>query len=199
MNTIALNKGGESLPAGCLFALGCFDGLHPGHRALLCGAKKRADEKGVPLAVWSPQGAKKTSLLLPLADKLKQLSFLGADFYVEEPFEEIRDLSPEDFFSHYLLEQYKASALACGENFTFGRGASGNAALLESLCRKAGIDLYVQKTFEYRGKAVSSAAVRQALAEGNIADATGILGRPYSIHGKRCPAGRSGASWAFPP
>lgn len=198
MNTIALNKGGESLPAGCLFALGCFDGLHPGHRALLCGAKKWADEKGVPLAVWSPQGAKKTPLLLPFADKLEQLSFLGADFYVEEPFEEIRDLSPEDFFSHYLLEQYKASALACGENFTFGKEASGNAALLKSLCRKAGIDLYVQKTFEYQGKAVSSAAVRQALAEGNLADATGILGRPYSIHGKTQPGRQVGRRLGFP-
>ena len=110
MNTIALNKGGESLPAGCLFALGCFDGLHPGHRALLCGAKKRADEKGVPLAVWSPQGAKKTSLLLPLADKLKQLSFLGADFYVEEKL--WPDYEKSDFYR--AMDWYKKQDVTYG-------------------------------------------------------------------------------------
>ena len=198
MNTIALKKSGESLPAGCLFALGCFDGLHLGHQALLGEAKKIADEKRVPLAVWSPKGAKKTSLLLPLSDKLERLSLLGADFYVEEPFEEIRELSPEDFFSQYLLAQYKASALACGENFTFGRDASGDATLLKLLCEKAGIDLYVQKIFEYQGRAVSSAAVRQALAEGNITAATKILGRPYSIHEKTLPGRQIGRKLGFP-
>ena len=61
------------------------------------------------------RGAKKTSLLLPLADKLKQLSFLGADFYVEEPFEEIRVFSPEDFFLIIFLNNIKRALSPAGK------------------------------------------------------------------------------------
>ena len=162
-------------PSGAMLALGCFDGLHSGHRALLAHAKEEADKRGIAVGVWSPAGAKPGPRLHDEGQKLQMLACLGVHFYIEEPFEELRLLSPEDFFDAYLLGRYHASALACGQTFTFGKDRSGNSEVLKKLCASAGIPLIVEQTVYADGRPVSSTAVRQALARGDIQAATRLL------------------------
>lgn len=181
-------------PKGALLTLGCFDGLHPGHRALILNARRLAEQEGMPLGVWSPAGAKRTGELMPLYDKLQVLKELGVDFYIEEPFEELRDLSPEAFFKDFLLGRYGACALACGENFTFGKGGAGSAETLGALCAQAGIILMVQELQKEEGEVISSARVRRALRDGDLERAGKLLGAPYGfyavvVHGRKVGRG----------
>lgn len=162
-------------------ALGCFDGLHVGHRRLIAESAELAGKLGLPLAVWSPVGAKKVPTLLSREDKLPLLREMSVDFYAEESFENIRDLTPESFFEDCLCGTYGVSALSCGENFTFGKGACGDAALLNRLCGRAGIAFYMQKTVYGKGTPVSCAAIRTALAEGDPETAKELLGRAYGF------------------
>ncbi|MBQ8236250.1 MAG: riboflavin biosynthesis protein RibF, partial [Clostridia bacterium] len=188
----------QTPPKGALLTLGCFDGLHPGHRALILNARRLAKEQGMPLGVWSPAGAKRTGELMPLYDKLQVLKELGVDFYIEEPFLKLRDLSPEEFFESFLLGCYGVRALACGENFTFGKGGAGTSETLAALCAQAGILLLVQELEKEEGEVISSARVRGALSEGDLAKAEKLLGAPYGfsavvIHGRKV-----GRSLGFP-
>ena len=191
--TLVLRKSEEGFPLalrGGLLALGCFDGLHPGHRALISSARDLAEQLGVPLGVWSPAGPKRTGELMPLCDKLEALAALDVDFYIEDPFEKLRDLCPETFFKEILLERYGACALACGENFTFGRGGVGTAETLADLCQERGMTLLVAELKREEGEVISSALVRSALAEGDLMRARRLLGAPYGfsasvVHGRK--------------
>jgi FAD synthase len=91
-------KAQAGLPPGALLALGCFDGIHEGHRSLLESAAAFARARGLAFGVWSPKGAKNTGTLLPFEDKMSRLKDLSADFYLEEDFLAIKDLSGETFF-----------------------------------------------------------------------------------------------------
>jgi len=94
-------------------------------------------------------------------------------------FSEIKGLSPKEFFREILLKRFNAGALCCGYDYHFGAGALGNVKALRSLCDAHGVLLQMTPEIDYRGAPVSSTRIRQALEQGNLAQANAMLGRPF--------------------
>ena len=186
---------------GCAVALGYFDGVHCGHRMVLGGAVRYADENNLAPAAFTfelpgNQTLKGGRILSP-TQKHVRVASLGIQQYLEPPFEAFRDLSPEDFVEKVLVECFHAKAVFCGNNFTFGAWAAGNVELLHALCEPRGIAVHIVPMAQYGAQAVSSTRIRAALEEGRLDDANAMLGAPYAIdwtvtHGKGVGTSRLG-------
>ena len=188
-------------PQDSAVALGYFDGVHSGHRAVLGAAVTYAAQHGLTAAAFTFELPGNNSLkggrILSLAQKHTRVAQLGIAQYWEPSFEEFRALSPEDFVRRVLVDCFHAKAVFCGDNFTFGAYAAGNVALLEQLCAPYGITVDVVPMAQYGGQTVSSTRIRAALEEGRLDDANAMLGKPYAIdwavtHGKGIGSGKLG-------
>ena len=185
-----------SLPEGCVVALGYFDGVHLGHRAIIDVARRVSESRGVPVAVWliasgDPCYKKGTLQLTSEEEKLALLHKAGAAFAAISSFSEIKELSGEDFVRRVLKESLRASSVVCGFNFRFGRGASCDVEALERLCKAQGIDTVACSAVKDEcGESISSTRIRAAITDGEVKKAALMLGRPYSftapvVHGKK--------------
>lgn len=180
-------------PKGCAVALGYFDGVHCGHRAVMAAAVQYAAAHGCTPAAFTfalPEGQTlKGGRILSAAQKHARMADAGVEICLEPPFEAFRTLSPEQFVQQVLVQCLHAKAVFCGDNFTFGARAVGNVTLLRELCAKHGITVEIVPMAQYGGQAVSSTRIRAALEEGRVEDANAMLGAPYAIdwavtHGK---------------
>ena len=174
-------------------ALGSFDGLHRGHRAVIDRARSFAQRGWQPcVLLLEPSPAQvlgKTSAkrLMSFDYKRSELEKLGLDVIVLD-FCAVKDLMPQEFFDRILCEQLNAGALTCGFNYHFGAGGCGSTALLRDLCRSAGVILQEIEPQTVDGQVVSSTLVRQALEQGDVARAERLLGHPFGyrfevVHG----------------
>lgn len=184
-------------PHPSVVALGCFDGVHRGHAAVISEAKRIAGEQNLCCIVWTfdmpPRNffvKGSVPLLTDCAEKQEQINRLGADVLVSVPFDaSVSSLSPEDFFTDILYRGLSARHIVCGFNFTFGKGGTGNTHTLRDLCREAGMGLSVLPPVCIDDEVVSSSRIRALIQEGDSESATRCLGRPYSfsapvIHGQ---------------
>lgn len=178
---------------GSSVALGFFDGVHLGHQAVIRAAAEDAAQNGCSTAVFTFQlplnSTMKGGRLQSEAEKHRVMAQLGVEHYMEPPFEDVCGLSPEEFVEKILHRGFRARAVFCGNNFTFGKKASGNVERLRELCSPLGIRVQVVPMATYEGQLVSSTRIRAALAEGDIPAVNAMLGRPYRIefavrHGK---------------
>ena len=169
---------------GSAVALGYFDGIHLGHRAVIGGAVDWARAHGAAPAVFTfqlPAGSRmKGRRLLSTEDKHRIIAGLGVGHYLVPAFEDIQAMTPEQFVRG-LVTDCRARALFCGENFTFGAKAAGDPGLLRQLCAFLGVEVYVQPMAQFEGKPVSSSRIRSALEGGDIPAANAMLGAPYAI------------------
>lgn len=174
-----------------LLTIGVFDGVHLGHRHLIGKLTQRADEgnflSGVvtfnsnPKAVLSPRT--KLARLTTLEERATLLKSLGVDLVVPLTFTtEVAALSAREFVL-YLKRYLKMRGLVIGPNFALGRGREGNTAALESLGQELGFTVEVVKPLVGEGSLVSSTAVREALARGDMKTTTKLLGRYFSLSG----------------
>ncbi len=185
MKIIELKNSTEvtGIPEGSVIAFGFFDGVHIGHRKLIETA--RALSGGIhPTVVWTfgkmpklPAGEHLTTN----AEKCAALSDCGADFTVFEDFDTVRSLSGRDFFHSHIHSKFKPSAVVCGFNFRFGANASSHADDLASYASELGVECAIVPPVTEGGYPVSSSAVREKLHAGDMAGASVILGRPYSL------------------
>jgi len=164
-------------------ALGAFDGLHTAHMAVLEAAARQAGTytPAVLLFDQHPQQALTGSApprLLTDDERGAMLRGLGLELLYAK-FGEIKGLSPRAFFEEVLLGRFHAEALCCGYDYSFGAGALGHVDELKELCDAHGVLLRATPEIDYRGAPVSSTRIRQALEEGNLADANAMLGRPF--------------------
>ena len=140
-------------PQDSAVALGYFDGVHSGHRAVLGAAVTYAAQHGLTAAAFTFELPGNNSLkggrILSLAQKHTRVAQLGIAQYWEPSFEEFRALSPKDFVRRVLVDCFHAKAVFCGDNFTFGAYAAGNVALLEQLCAPYGITVDVVPMAQY--------------------------------------------------
>ena len=175
-------------------ALGYFDGVHIAHQALINQMCGYAQENNLKKAVFTftktiTLGHKGKDILTS-AQKLDVMRSMGIDLYYSPDFLDFSSLTPEEFVKNILIDSMGAKAVFCGENFFFGKNRRGNVRVLKQLCEKYNIVFVQAETVLLDGEVVSSTAIRNALAEGNVEKAAVMLGRPYGVcfpvqHGKK--------------
>jgi len=174
---------------GTSVALGTFDGVHIGHKAVI---SKAAEEKSRGLSCvvltfsCSPKTINKNFhplLITSQKEKKATIQNIGADYLINLDFENIKNYSPEEFVDIILIEKIKAKNIVCGFNYTFGVHASGNAELLSSLCNERGISVTVCESVMYKKLPVSSSRIRHEIKSGDMKNAKEMLGRYYSFEG----------------
>lgn len=181
----------------CALTIGNFDGVHRGHQAMLALLCSEARQRGLPACVMTfepnprdyfarltGQPERAPSRVGSLRDKLVALERCGVDEVVVSRFNEgMAALSPIDFIEHTLLRALNTRYLLVGDDFRFGAKRAGDYALLDAHGGERGLDVSRMMSYEVHGLRVSSSAVRQALAEGDMVRTAALLGRPYRISG----------------
>ncbi|WP_231967954.1 bifunctional riboflavin kinase/FAD synthetase [Thermanaeromonas toyohensis] len=176
---------GTDAVKGCCVALGNFDGVHRGHQELIHATVKKAQEKGCPAVVvtFDPHPAlvltpdDPPGLLTTKEQKMELIAGLGVDFLYFLPFDlNLASLTPEAFVRQILWTYFYPSLVVVGFNYTFGRGGRGNPYLLAALGRELGFEVEVIPPVKVRDHLVSSTAIREALAAGDVALAREFLG-----------------------
>ena len=139
-------------------------------------------------------------LLTPLAEKVELLAAMGVEQLVLLPFDrELADLTADEFVEKILVRQLQASRISVGMDFRFGRGRAGTAVDLQSIASSYGIDVTLVPLHNCgEGDRISSSAIREALASGDLRKAHQLLGRPYSLVGTVVAGQRLGRTIGFP-
>ena len=167
---------------GTFIALGTFDGLHIGHRAVITAEKTEYEKKIALMFKEHPQvsltGSHPGILITPEKERALLKKWGVEAEYID--FDSVSSLSPEEFVDEILVKKYNARALSCGFNYRFGKGASGNVDTLRCLCAEREIKLNVVSPVEYLNEPVSSTRIRKAISQGQMAAVTKMLGRYYS-------------------
>jgi riboflavin kinase/FMN adenylyltransferase len=186
----------EIAPA-CALTIGNFDGVHRGHQAMLALLNNEARHRRVPSCVltFEPHprdyfaGALRKPELAPariatLRDKLTELAACGVAQCVVVPFDErLSSQQPQAFIDEVLVRGLGVRYVLVGDDFRFGAKRSGDYAMLDAAGAAAGFDVARMNSYEVHTLRVSSSAVRDALARGDMQAAATLLGRPYSISG----------------
>lgn len=201
------NTPASVIPKGAVVAMGNFDGVHLGHRAVIGAALAMGKAHGVPaLAVtFEPHPRKFFSPNTPqfrLTDetnKLRLLAATGLAGAVVMTFDKARaGTTAQDFIHHDLIGRLGISGIAVGYDFHFGKGRVGSPSLLVSEAPRLGIEVDVQAHVDIAERPVSSSAIRMALAEGEIADATAMLGGPWFVTGPVIHGEKRGRDLGYP-
>ncbi|MDP2820321.1 MAG: bifunctional riboflavin kinase/FAD synthetase [Polaromonas sp.] len=185
------------LAAHCALTIGNFDGVHRGHQAMLALLKNEAQHRSVPSCVMSfephPRDyfaavARKPELaparIATLRDKLTELARCGIDQCVVLPFNARLAAQPADaFIDDVLVKGLGVRYVLVGDDFRFGAKRTGDYAMLDAAGERLGFDVARMNSYEVSSTRVSSSAVREALAQGQMSRVTSLLGRPYSISG----------------
>jgi riboflavin kinase/FMN adenylyltransferase len=181
----------------CALTIGNFDGVHRGHQAMLALLRSEAQHRGLPSCVLSfephprdffAHRAAKPELaptrIASLRDKLSELERCGIDQVVVLRFDErLCSLSAHDFIEEVLVQGLGARYVLVGDDFRFGAKRQGDYATLDAAGQLRGFDVARMMSYEVHGLRVSSSAVREALAAGDMESTARLLGRPYSISG----------------
>ena len=195
------------IPRGAVVAMGNFDGVHLGHRAVIEAALQMGRAHGRPaLAVtfephprsfFSPNSPQ--FRLSDEASKLRLLAGTGLDGAVVMTFDKGRaGTSAQDFIHHDLIRRLGISGIAVGYDFHFGKGRAGSPSLLVNEMPRLGIEVDVQAHVDIEERPVSSSAIRMALAEGQIADAAAMLGGPWFVTGEVIHGEKRGRELGYP-
>lgn len=194
-------------PHGCVLTIGNFDGVHRGHQALLQGLGAEGRARGLPVVVmiFEPQplelfaGEKSPARLTRLREKLRWLAECGVEYVLCLRFDRrFAALTAQTFVSDLLVDRLGVKFLAVGDDFRFGAGRQGDFLLLQKAGEKYGFDVTSTQTFCEGGVRVSSTAIRQALANDDLALAENLLGRPFSISGRVVHGDALGRTIGFP-
>lgn len=175
-------------------AIGTFDGVHLGHRAVIEGADTVLTFDPHPLEVLHPAAMPK--LIMPSGVKRDVIEGLGVEELVVIPFDkEFAQRSAEDFIGHVLLEKLDAKRVSVGENFRFGAKAKGDPAMLEA---RPEFETRVVPLVEVDGETVSSTRIRALVAAGDMEAARRCLGSPFMVEGTVVQGDQRGRELGFP-
>lgn len=197
----------ERATTSSVLAIGNFDGVHLGHQALLSRLEAKARELALPASVmtfephprelFSPEQA--PARLTSLREKLGLLEASGVDrTYVIHFSRKLATLTAEEFIDRVLVRGLAVRHLIIGDDFRFGRGRGGDFAMLQQAGIEHGFGVESMHTIDLGGERVSSSAVRETLAEGDLEHAARLLGRPYSISGRVVHGDKIGRGIGYP-
>ena len=185
-------------------ALGCFDGVHIGHAALFRTLRENAAGRKCSAWTFSPPEngklcpVKGKPLIVPFERKCELLAEHGVEYAFLYGFSDVCSLSCEEFVDRVLIEECGCGLAVCGYNFTFGKGAAGNADTLRELLELRGIQTVIVENVQRDGMSVSSAGIRAALADGDVRLAEKMLGREYTVTAPVIQGRQLGRKWGFP-
>jgi riboflavin kinase/FMN adenylyltransferase len=175
-------------------AVGEFDGVHVGHRAVIAGNDTVLTFEPHPLVVLKPESA--PSLLTSLEIKSELCAELGVEELVVVPFDRsFAEQTPQQFIDHVLIEQLGATHVSVGANFRFGHLATGTTDLLD---REPRFETRVVPLVEADGAVVSSSRIRALVCAGEVEQATRLLGEPFRLRGEVVGGDRRGRDLGFP-
>ena len=179
---------------GCALTIGNFDGVHRGHQAMLALLRNEARHRGVPTCAMTfephprdffaavhrkPELA--PARIATLRDKLEELDRCGVDQCVVLPFNQrLASLAPQAFIQDILVKALGVKYVLVGDDFRFGSQRAGDYRLLDTAGSSLGFDVARMQSYEVHGTRVSSSAVREALAAGDMDRVAALLGRPLA-------------------
>ncbi len=186
-----------TVASACALTIGNFDGVHAGHQAMLALLRAEAQRRRVPSCVLTfephPRDYFAKRLQQPelaparvgtLRDKLEGLAQCGVDQTIVLSFNAgLAAQTPDRFIRTVLVQGLGARYVLVGDDFRFGAKRAGDYAMLDAAGGVHGFDVARMNSYEVHGQRVSSSAVRQALASGDMAQTAKLLGRPYAISG----------------
>lgn len=187
--------------------IGVFDGVHRGHQHLIARLKELAHSRGLatgvvtfhphPRSVLRP--SKPIIYLTGLEERIALLRNLGVDFVAPLTFTGDLSLLSARQFAGLLVQELQVRLIVVGPDFALGRGREGNAQVLSALGQEMGFAVeVVPLIMDDEGEKIGSTAVRLALAKGEMAHVTWLLGRPFSLKGPVVRGAGRGKSLGFP-
>ncbi|MCC6890195.1 MAG: bifunctional riboflavin kinase/FAD synthetase [Hyphomicrobiales bacterium] len=202
----------EAVSAGhplhrAVIAIGNFDGVHRGHRAVIDTACRRAAALGRPAAALTFEPHPRSFFrpqepLFRLTDernKLRLLSLTGLDGAIVLPFDAaLAALSADAFVEEVLIGRFAVAGVTIGFDFHFGAGRGGSPGFLADAGRRHGFAVDIVPRFEEHGRRISSEPIRAALIGGHVADAAAMLGFPWFVSGEVVHGDKRGRELGYP-
>lgn len=209
MNTTfaSLEQASVLPPRPLHLAIGMFDGVHLGHRAVVEAAVQSARRSGGLAAVLTffphPntlfRPAAPTRLIMPPATKTRVLFQLGVDAVIEQPFTaEFARITAEEFLPYVRRALPQLAGVYVGENWRFGRDRRGDVPFLVREGRRLGLGVFSADRVSYDGEPISSTRIRGLLEAGDIATANTLLGYTYFAEGMVARGAGLGRTFGFP-
>ena len=192
---------------GAVVAIGNFDGVHRGHRAVIAAARERASALGRPAAALTFEPHPRSFFrpdapLFRLTDeraKLRLLAATGLAGAIVLRFDAaLAGLSAADFIARILVGRFAVAGVAIGFDFHFGLNRTGSPGYLAAQGAKLGFAVDVVPRFEDRGRPVRSGPIRAALATGDVAEASELLGYPWFVTAAVVHGDKRGRELGFP-
>jgi len=192
---------------GCVATIGNFDGVHLGHQKILQQLIAKAKEFNLPSLVITfeplPQeyfsAEKAPARLMKLREKIIALKEYGVDRVLCLRFnQKLASISAEEFVKTILVDKLGVRYLIIGDDFRFGHKRQGDFNLLQKMGMQFGFEVMPTETVLFNGERVGSSRVRNALAEGDLALAKQLLGRPYYLSGHVSYGEQLGRELGFP-
>jgi riboflavin kinase / FMN adenylyltransferase len=194
---------------GAVLAIGNFDGVHRGHRAVIAAAQKRAQALGrttkTAALTFTPHPRlflRPQDTLVQLSserDKLRLLAATGLDGAFVMTFDgALAGTSAEDFIARILVGRLGIGGAAIGFDFHFGKNRAGSPAFLAEQGAKLGFAVDIVPPLEDEGRPVSSGSIRTALAQGEVVEAAELLGAPWFASGAVIHGDKRGRELGFP-
>lgn len=204
---IVRDGAGDEALRGAVVAIGNFDGVHRGHRAVIAAALARARTLGRPAAALTfephPRDffnpGEKLFRLTDEATKLKLLGLTGLDGAIVLSFDAaLASLSANEFVERILIERFAISGATIGFNFHFGMSRSGSPGFLAAEGRKRGFAVDIVPPFADNGRPISSGPIRDLLAAGRVEEAAESLGYTWFVSATVIHGDRRGRELGFP-
>lgn len=196
----------EAIPAACAVALGMFDGVHMGHKAIIQPvidyARQYPEVKTAVITLATHPRAltqgKAPKLLTDLDRRLELFASLNIDYVLVLEFDEkLMQTSAEDYLQMYLKDTLNAEFISIGYDHHFGKARRGTPMLLRDWCQDNHCQLEIVEAFKFNNEVVSSSIIRSLIEDGEIEKANQLLGYDYSISGEVISGDKRGRELGF--
>jgi riboflavin kinase/FMN adenylyltransferase len=197
----------EPFKNGCVLTIGNFDGLHLGHRTVIKKLAERGEAMSLPVVImiFEPQpleyflGDNSPSRLMRLREKVIEFAKLPVDNLLIVRFNRyFANCDAEQFIDDILIKKLNVKHLVIGDDFHFGKARRGNFAMLKEKGKLYGFSVEDTGSYQVAEQRISSTLIRDALVEGDLAQAEKLLGHSYSVCGRVAHGDKRGRTIGYP-